>query len=103
MGGHKVVKVVIDKGRLINAMHDRSAENCCYNQARDRQDFAKEGLLSDCNSLGQIPSSLGFVVLPRMHVLLKPRLWFVSFHGSTYGFPMVVSHREGLADSCLLL
>lgn len=33
--GHEVVKIIVDKRRLVNAIQDYGGENCCYDQARD--------------------------------------------------------------------
>ena len=72
MDGHEVVKVVIDKGGSIDAVEDHGGENRCYDQTWDREYFAKERLLSNGNSLRHVPSGLSLVVLPGMHVFLKP-------------------------------
>ena len=99
MCGDEVVKVIVNEWGLINATQDRGGENRCYDQPRDRQYFAKERLLPNGNSLRQVPSSLGLVVLPGMHVFLKPCLGLVSFRESMKGFFRVISHRKRLLDS----
>ena len=62
------IEIIVDEGRLINAIQDHSREDCGYNQTRDGQDFAKGKLLPNSNVLGQVPATLSLVVLPRVHV-----------------------------------
>ena len=97
MEGYEVVKVVIDKRRLMDAIEDHGGENCCDDQAWDREYFAKERLLSDSNALRHVPSGLSLVVLPGMHVFLKPcrRLVAIAFDRSAYDFSTVIRHSDG--------
>ena len=103
MCGHEVVKIIVNKWRLINTIQDCDGKGSSYDQARDRQYFSKKGLSPESNSLGNVPSSVEPVVLPRMKIFLKPCLRLVSFSGNIYGVSSTVGHLSELADSSLLL